>query len=87
MRRTRVDPSLALSLDPPTQNAPARKSNRTHTGIVDNRKLKIAIERRGEYRVPHDATKMLDASDRVALCGGLDGYGALRAAFGGIKVW
>jgi len=83
----RFDPFLAFGLDPSAQNAPARKSNRTHTCIVNNRKLKVAVEWRGEYRVPHKTIKTLNAATGVALCGGLDGGGALQMAFGEIKLW
>jgi hypothetical protein len=82
-----LDPPLAFGLDPSAQNTPARKGNRTHTCIVDNRKLKIAVERRGEYGVPHNAIRTLNAATGVALCGDLDGGGALPMAFGEIKVW
>jgi hypothetical protein len=39
MRGPQVNPSLAFSFDPPSQNTPAGKSNRADTGIVDDRKL------------------------------------------------
>src|SRR5262249_38975343 len=73
MRRMQVDPFFAFSLDPSAQNALAWKGNRAHAHSVDNRELEIAIEWCGGYRVPHDFTSRLWCSDRVALCGGLDG--------------
>jgi hypothetical protein len=53
MRRPDIDDvPFCLSLDPPGQNAAARKNQGVRSVTVDDGQLEIAIERSACYRLP-----------------------------------
>jgi len=54
MRRAQVDPLLCFSMHPAARNAAAWEDERVVLVAVVDGDLKIAVERRGSYRQPHD---------------------------------
>jgi len=53
MGRPHIEPLLGLYLHPAVENAAARKDKRVRAIIIDDGQLKIAVERRGGYVLPH----------------------------------
>jgi len=47
------DQPLAVHFDPGMVNATAREDQGVHAVLIDDRKLQIAVERRGCDRLPH----------------------------------
>jgi len=52
MRRADVEPRFGCRLDPSAQNAAAREHKSMCLASVEHRQFKLAVERRGGYRLP-----------------------------------
>jgi hypothetical protein len=53
MGRTHIDPLPRSRIDPSAEHAATGKHKRMGAVAGDDGKLKVAIERRGRYRLPH----------------------------------
>jgi len=53
MCRAHFDPFLRFGIHPTARNPTAGEDERVVPVVVDDGKLKIAVERRGKYGLPH----------------------------------